>query len=310
MDKPKVSIIKGNNRYQNIIQSINALKDEISQAISGKQKILIKPNFLYANKPIASTNVQAVKATLDFLSQFSNQEIIIAEAPFSGTLEQAVKNYHYSEILKNYNIKYLDLNQEPTKQVELKINNSEKIKLNIARPVLESDFRISVCPAKTHDTVIVTLGIKNLAVGSIIASSAKLGKNCRSEIHGDHFKTNKILFELIKIIPPHLTIIDAWQGMEGDGPVNGTPVDMKLALSSLDPVAADSVMAYLMGFNPSDIGYLYLASQANLGTNDPNAVELIGNADLKLAKKPFKPHSTYKKQLGWKLALKKLDTIL
>ncbi|MBU4332291.1 DUF362 domain-containing protein [Patescibacteria group bacterium] len=303
MPNPKVSIIKGNNRYQNIADSLNLIKNEVQEQIQDKQNIIIKPNFLYDDKPNAATNVQAVKATIDFVQQFTNQQITIAEAPFSGTVEGAVKNFNYDKELADYNIKYLDLNEEPTEDIEVPVTENELAKLKIAKPILESDFRISVCPPKTHDTVILTLGIKNLIVGSIISKDATLGHNSRGEIHGGYYKTNKILFELLKIIPPNLTVIDAWQVMEGDGPSHGQMADMGLALASLDPAAVDSVMAYLMGFDPDDIGYLYfVGADCNppLGTNQLDKIEIIGNIDLQLERKKFEPHPDYERQLGWR----------
>lgn len=298
--KSKVSIIKGEDRYQNIVDSLNLIKDDIEERIKDKKRVLIKPNFLYDDKPSATTNAQAVKAVIDVINQFTDQQITLAEAPFSGTVESAIKNFGYDQELTGYNINYLDLNNESVEEIKVSITKDKSVKLKIAKPILASDFLISVCPPKTHDAVIVTLGIKNLIVGSIIAKAATPGHNWRGEIHESYWETNKILFELLKIIPPHLVVVDAWQGMEGDGPSHGPMVEMKLALASLEPVALDLVMTYLMGFNPNDVGYLYLANQAGLGTNDLSKIELAGNTDLESVRKKFKPHPDYKKQLEWK----------
>ena len=48
-------------------------------------------------------------------------------------------------------------------------------------------------------------------------------------------------------------MIDGFRAMEGNGPCNGTPVDARLALASLDPLAMDTLATKLMGFDPRQI---------------------------------------------------------
>jgi uncharacterized protein (DUF362 family) len=47
-----------------------------------------------------------------------------------------------------------------------------------------------------------------------------------------------------------LSVIDASQAMEGDGPSEGDIVDMGLIVAGTDPLAADMVGAALMGIAP------------------------------------------------------------
>jgi uncharacterized protein (DUF362 family) len=104
-----------------------------------------------------------------------------------------------------------------------------------------------------------------------------------------------------KELMPDVAVIDAFEGMEGEGPGGGTPVRMGLAVAGVDPVACDAVMAYLMGFEPRSIGYLALAHERGLGIADIDSIETVGE-DLHSRVKPFRPHSNHPYQMRWREA--------
>ena len=65
---------------------------------------------------------------------------------------------------------------------------------------------------------------------------------------------------LAPLLHPSLTVIDGFEGMEGNGPSNGTKVDHRVCVVSADYVAADAVGAALMGIGADNVGYVtYLA---------------------------------------------------
>ena len=64
------------------------------------------------------------------------------------------------------------------------------------------------------------------------------------------------------------TIIDGFEGMEGEGPLRGTPVASRVALASTDLVAADRIGVELMGIDPAWMGYLRYCADAGLGCFD------------------------------------------
>jgi len=303
----KVSIISGKNHYQGVYQALKLIKKEIREKIADKQRIVIKPNLCVNDNQLAVTDVEAVTALLDFLKRELDvsQNIKIAEGPFDGGLEQCLNAYSYQEKLANYPVKFIDLNYDETKRFEV-FYNSRSVKLNLAKTILDSDFLISICPAKTHDAVITTLSIKNVAVGSIVVSRLPpgIGNYTRMMIHGSSYKINKVLASVAKLIWPDLAIIDGIVAMEGNGPTSHEAVDFDLVFASLDPLAADSICSYLMGFNPRNIGYYYYLDKMGLGTNDLAKIQVLGIKDLERYKKIFKPHTSYQNQLNWRQNLK------
>lgn len=295
----KVALVKGSSHYQNISQALTLIKDQLSAG--KKKKIVIKPNLVHADIPLCATGPEAVKAILDFLYQTGigspDEKIIIAEGSFQTPTSDAFKSYNYPEELKDYNVEFIDLNTDDFIEAEIFDQDLKPMKTRVAKTIIESDFRISPALLKTHDSVVATLSLKNMLVGSLLKDKTRDDKG---RIHQGYKAINMSLAKLAEIIPPHLNIIDGLVGMEGNGPAHGQPVEMNLALAGTDFLAVDTVGAALMGFNINQIGYLYYCYQKGLGEGDLNKIEIVGNTSIEQCQKKFKPHSELKKQLNWK----------
>ena len=75
----------------------------------------------------------------------------------------------------------------------------------------------------------------------------------------------------------YATVIDGFEGMEGNGPNSGTPVSLRIALASTDIVAADPVAAETMGIDPEWLGYVKYCGSLGLGQWDPAKIEVLGS---------------------------------
>ena len=71
---------------------------------------------------------------------------------------------------------------------------------------------------------------------------------------------NRNFVALLKQIQPSLVIIDGLYGMEGKGPIKGSPVFHGFAIASEDAIMADALATHVMGFNGDDVPYLALAN--------------------------------------------------
>jgi len=111
---------------------------------------------------------------------------------------------------------------------------------------------------------------------------------------------------LAPMLHPSLSVIDGFEGMEGNGPINGTAVDHRVCVASTDYLAADTVGASLMGIDPADIGYLSYLATAKVGESDLSKMEILGEPVAKLAKK-YRLGSSIENQLQWKHAAKVTD---
>ncbi len=300
--KSVVSLVKGNNRYNNIKKALNILEPEIKSKIQGRKKILVKPNCvtIYADRHEAVTHIDALRAVLDFVFTIKDKEaqVIVGEDSGVGDTTEAFKNFGYLNLPREYDLKLKALDHDEAIAIKI-YSKSLKRDLNqhIFKTFLDSDFRISVGPPKTHDAVILTLSLKNMVIGAL---EEKYKTGVRNFHQGPKALHLTIAY-LAKIIPPHLSVIDGFHAMEGNGPSAGKMVPLHLALASCDFLAADSTMARIMGFNPQDIGYLYYCDKLKVGNMDLTQIKIKGNTTLKNNIYKFKPHLTYFLQKRWRI---------
>ncbi|MGD0039021.1 MAG: DUF362 domain-containing protein [Isosphaeraceae bacterium] len=90
------------------------------------------------------------------------------------------------------------------------------------------NFVISAAKVKTHDRVLATLSLKNIVVGAPVKDlgfrwgpGGKPGATTNKPIvHGNGFHgTHYNLYALASKLRPDLAVIDGYQAMEGNGPV-------------------------------------------------------------------------------------------
>ena len=304
----EVALVKGNDRKENIIKSLNLIKDDIKKSLKNKQ-IVIKPNFVSNSVQLAATHVDHVRGILDFFKNFYKKKIIIGEAAYLNT-KAAFRNFGYYSLLDEYNVELRDLNDDEYEIFELpNFRGGELKKVNrtlpgpnqirIAKTFLnKNNYLISAAKLKTHDAVVATLSLKNIVMGSIINDERSMDK---SKMHQGIKEINYFIFLLAKKLRlvPDLAVIDGFRGMEGDGPTHGTPIDTKVAISSTDFLAADRVALEIMGIPPDKVGYLTYCAENNLGEYNLEKIIVTGEK-LENCKKKFKLHSNVEEQFKWR----------
>ncbi len=265
--------------------------------------VLVKPNCVSSRNQLAATHAEALEAVLEAVTAHRPRKVILGEGSAADTWE-AFRNFGYIPVAKRYGAELLDLNADETVELPAYGAQGEEIPVRVSRTALES-FRVSVALPKTHDTVIVTLSLKNMVMGAI-------HKGDKWTVHQGYPAINVSLAALARHLLPHVGVIDGAVGMEGDGPLAGSPVEHGVALAGNDPVALDGVMAYLMGFDPQKIGYLVHAASLGLGTLGLSGIELVslGAVSLKELVRPYRPHRAYREQLHWSPTGTPLEGIL
>jgi uncharacterized protein (DUF362 family) len=133
---------------------------------------------------------------------------------------------------------------------------------------------------KTCGHTLVTLSIKNL-----FGVLRQVKKNKM------HSRLDEILPYLVKTIRHDLIVVDGIVAMEGNGPVIGTPKEMNIIVTGVNPVAVDSICARIMGFEPSEIRHILKSHEIGLGEMDGGKIEVLGEDWTKHAQSFEKPYS-------------------
>ena len=276
---PRLSLVRGQDRREIVFQSLKLIEDDIWDVVDRKKRVLIKPNMAVDKNPLAITHVDATRAVLDFLRSRCRKPIVVAESGVLNTGD-GFRNNGYPALEKEYRVKVVDLNADPdfvTGYVVDKDHIPRAIRIYSA--FVDPDVCvISLARMKTHDTVLVTLALKNVLMAAPVNDYKTSDKGI---LHGAVKSVDDImhynLFHLAERgVWPDLAVIDGFESMEGRGPAWGTPLATRLALASRDPLAADIVGTTIMGFDPSRILYLKAMADAGLGQGDQAKIRMVG----------------------------------
>jgi uncharacterized protein (DUF362 family) len=91
-----------------------------------------------------------------------------------------------------------------------------------------------------------------------------------------HFQgIHESILDIAATVRPHLAIVDGVVGMEGDGPILGTPRQAGVVLIGRDLVAVDATAARVMGLRPEGVRYLAEAGRF-LGHLDAARIPMRG----------------------------------
>ncbi|MEM7131476.1 MAG: DUF362 domain-containing protein [Chloroflexota bacterium] len=303
--KARVGLARRSNRRDNIFHALDLVRDDVTPRI--KEQVLLKPNFLSGSNQLASSHVDVLRGTIDFLLTTPNppKEIIVAEGGNEDYSGAAFDNFNYHTLHDEYDvpIKLVDLNQETQWQTtEIVLADGSPYQVHMPKTVLDAPCTISLAIAKTHDVCVVTLALKNMIMGTI-------RKIDRVKMHGfqshadrklpDEAKVLNInLIRLAQFLTPDVAVVDGTRGLQGNGPGGEDGVDLGIAAAGVDVYATDAVMAKSMGFEPLDLGLLHYGHLLELGVADLKEIEVL---ETKIAdvQKSFKPHETTELQFQW-----------
>jgi uncharacterized protein (DUF362 family) len=74
---PTVSLARGDKSYDAVTAALALIRDQVT--IPRGRPVLIKPNMVEPDRPLCATPVDAVRATLEFLTGLGVSRFIIAE---------------------------------------------------------------------------------------------------------------------------------------------------------------------------------------------------------------------------------------
>ncbi len=300
-----VAFTTGSDRQQMLFEVVKPFESEIKKGLKGKQ-LVIKPNMVVTNTALCATHPDALRALLEYLKPIYKGQIIIAESSSNPDSAAGFKEYGYLDVAKEYNVKFIDLNTTKGKPFYVLDRNLHMDKMFVSELFLDpANYFISISRLKTHNTVVMTGGVKNMVMAAPLnlpaASAGERPINYKRNMHsGGPRWLHYNMYLMAQAVRPDFTIIDGVEGMEGNGPIAGTPVNHKIALAGQDVVAIDSMCARMMGIPLENVGYLNYCEAGGLGNVDRNKIDIIGSAKPEDNVITYKLSSNAAYQLEWK----------
>jgi uncharacterized protein (DUF362 family) len=115
----------------------------------------------------------------------------------------------------------------------------------LGKDIFEVDKIINLARLKTHNLMILTLGIKNIF--GVIPGRKKAEWHLKAGFNRILFA--QLLLEIYYLVKPHLTIVDGIISMEGNGPSSGDLRHTGLLFAGVDAISVDRVISHAIGLN-------------------------------------------------------------
>ncbi|MHA2045259.1 MAG: DUF362 domain-containing protein [Candidatus Thorarchaeota archaeon] len=302
----EVSVVQNENVRLAVHEAIK-LVGGIESVVNHGDTIVIKPNLVTAmpSERGMTTDPFVVKAVIDLCMSMRTSTITIAEGSATCNTKLAFEKAGYYDIIKEYNIKFVDLNTAKTRTVEIPEGKGIK-SLEIPTIILESNVLINIPKLKLYRQKWASLTVKNL-VGVVNAEgfftdekvskfslevSPELWKpdgkgymphhgkyfNPRGEKEKIHENLNESIVDLASVVRPSLNVIDGMMICRDPDLTHYNPEILQLntVLASTDYMAIDSVALQIAGRTPFEIPYLKSAVERGIGESDVSKIQVVG----------------------------------
>jgi uncharacterized protein (DUF362 family) len=247
----QVAILKCESYRQSIYETVARALDLCRVPVRGKN-VVLKPNLVeFEAGSSINTNPMVVHAALEAFRAQGAASVRIAEGPGHrrNTLDLA-DAAGYFHIIPGFEDLFTDLNLDDVTRVPLKQPRSKLKSLYLPHTVLGADLLVSMPKLKTHHWVGATLSMKNL-FGVVPGGVYGWPKN---PLHWAGISDT--IVDLHNMFPRQFALVDGVVGMEGNGPIQGTPKTAGVIVAGSHMAAVDATCCRLMQIDPDKISYL------------------------------------------------------
>jgi uncharacterized protein (DUF362 family) len=217
------------------------------------RRVVLKPNLVeFDPAGVINTHPLLVAAAARVFRSLGAREVVVAEGPgHRRDNEYLLDASGLGPALADVGVPYVDLNVDAVRRVTARSRFMGMSDLWLPETVAGADLLVSMAKLKTHHWAGVTLSMKNL-FGIMPGTYYGWPKNF---LHQRGIP-NSIVDINASLPVRRLSIVDGIVGMEGNGPIQGTPRRSGLLAFGEDPVAVDATCARLMTLEPWKVQYL------------------------------------------------------
>jgi len=282
--RPRVCVARAASYAVDLEPILRAALAEVGvtrSAVAGK-RILLKPNLVETATGAGhiNTHPEVVRAAAKALRALGAGEVLVGEGP--GHRRDTIlvlEESGLAQVLVDEKLRFVDLNRQRGFAVANAGRRSGLVRLTLPVVLAEVDWIVSLAKLKTHHWAGATLAMKNL-FGLMPGSFYGWPKNV---LH--YAGLQESILDINATVRPQLAIVDGIVGMEGDGPILGTPKTAGVLVVGTSLPAVDASAARVMGLDPAHIRYLAEAA-GWLGPIADEAIHQVGE-NLADVRTPF-----------------------
>jgi len=270
---PKDSEVKG------LVKESIDLVGGLGSVVKKGDVVALKPNVVTGRvtKPGVLTDKRVIEAMILMCQEAGAGEVRVVEGSgyFTST-DVALEKSGVKAAAEALGAKVVDVDKDEL--VEVPVPGHLIVdKIPVSKAFMEADVRINMPVMKTHDQLLVTLGVKNL--------KGVIPKPWKRNFH--KIGVVKAIVDLSRVVPVDLTVLDAINAMEGLGPSFGDVVPLNTVMASKDIWSLDLAASRVMGFELEELDYL--KEGLKLSLFDPKKLEVVGEPIEKVARRFKRP---------------------
>ncbi len=255
MDRKRVITVD----YTDYETSVNELLDglELGPALSGKEKIIIKPNLLDLAPHPCTTDPGCVDAIIKYIRRTGfNYRIFVLEGSGGCNTREAFRKLGYNDIAEKNDVEILDVDDCKTTSLS---NKHALVYKEINLPeIIFNSFFISVPCLKDHLISTITIGMKNLVGLLPERFYGKYWSYKRSDVH--RVGVNNAIVDLNNYIKVDLTVVDGRIGQFGSHMIGGRHCSpaKNIIFGGYDVLEVDKTGAQVLGHDWNTVRHLKL----------------------------------------------------
>ena len=238
----------------------------IERFVAKGDDVIVKPNICVDYRTYeygATTNPEVVATLIELCLGAGARRVRVMDTPFGGTPDSAYARSGIADAVKAVGGEMEVMNRAKFQEAEIP-EGKDITAWRVYQDLLNADVVINVPIAKHHNLARLSLGGKNLL--GVILSPNRI-----------HANLGQRIADLVSLVRPTLTVVDAVRTLMVHGPTGGNLNDVRqtdTVIASHDIVAADAYAATLFDLTGQDIAYVKAAAEMGLGTLDLEAIEI------------------------------------
>jgi uncharacterized protein (DUF362 family) len=260
-----LSVARGNDPAAITRAALSAIGG-IGRFVVRGDDVIVKPNICVDYRSFeygATTNPDVVATLVEECLSAGAKRVRVMDLPFGGAPESAYARSGIAAAVTAAGGEMEVMNSAKFREVDFP-EGRDITRWPVYQDVLTTDVLIDVPIAKHHSLARLSLAGKNL-MGVILNRG------------GIHSNLGQRVADLVSLVRPTLTVVDAVRTLMAHGPTGGNLDDVRLTntvIASHDIVAADAYAATLFDLTGKDIHYVRAAAGMGLGTLDLEAIEI------------------------------------
>jgi uncharacterized protein (DUF362 family)/ferredoxin len=261
--------------YRQVLKAVREVVDRLAgmgRFVKPGQKVLLKANLLISSTPEkgVSPHPMVVKAVMEMVKEAGGQPSV-GDSPALYTAQRVAAKAGIARVAEEMGCPIVDFREAVVRRTP---DGFMFRRFEVSREVVEADVVISLPKIKTHNLMLLTLGVKNMF--GCVLGTRKAAWHLRAGVDRIYFA--RMLVELYGILKPDLTIMDGIVAMEGNGPSGGTPRPLDMVLAGMDCVSLDSTVTHLLGLPRDRLWTTRMAMESRIGVADPENIEVLGSS--------------------------------